>query len=88
MDNSFVALLLRQEKGKHTLGARLLNVRHIPYNEAPRFAALLRAFFAGHHSMEARNGKRLRRLSLGPSGYTTFWSADTLSGWLLDDVML
>jgi hypothetical protein len=41
VDNSFVTLLLRQEKRKKTLGAGLLRFRHIPYNEAPRFAALL-----------------------------------------------
>ena len=82
--NRFITLLLRQEKGRKALGAGLLNVRQIPCNEASRFAALLRAFFAGRHSMEGRHGKRLRLWSLGPSEDTTLWSADTLSGWLLD----
>jgi hypothetical protein len=41
VDNSFITLLLRQEKGKKALGAGLLNVRQIPCSEAPRIAALL-----------------------------------------------
>jgi len=81
--NTFVTLLLREEKGKKALRAGLRNVRQIPCSEAPRFAALLRAFFAGHHSMEGRHGKRLRRWSLGPSEATPLWSANTVSGWLL-----
>ena len=61
VDDMFVTLLLREEKGKKALGAGLRIVRQIPCSEAPRFVALLRAFFAGQHSMEARHGKRLRR---------------------------
>ncbi len=83
VDNDSITLLLRDEKGKKALGAGQLNVRQIPCNKAPRFAALLRAFFAGQHSMKGRNGQRLRRWSLGPSEDTTLWSADTVSGWLL-----
>ncbi len=45
----FVTLILRQEKEKKALGAGLMNVRQIPYREAPRFAAILRAIFAGKH---------------------------------------
>jgi hypothetical protein len=41
LDNSFIALIQRQDKGKKALGAGLLNIRQIPYNEVPRFAALL-----------------------------------------------
>ena len=84
MDISFITLLLRHKKGKKALGAGLLNVRQIPCSEALRFAALLRAFFVGQHSMEGRHGKRLRRWSLGLSKDTALWSADTVSGWLLD----
>jgi len=58
--NMSITLLLREEKGKKALGAGLRNVRQIPCIEAPCFAALLRAFFAGQHSMEGRRGKRLR----------------------------
>jgi len=77
--SNFVTLILRREKGKNALGVKLLNVRHIPCDETPRFAALLRVFFAGYHSMEGRQRKRLRRLPLGPSEDTTLWSVDTLS---------
>jgi hypothetical protein len=83
VDNDFVTLLLRDEKGKKALGAGQRNVRQIPCSKAPRFAALLRAFFAGQHSMKGRNGQRSRRWSLGPSEDTALWSADTVSGWLL-----
>jgi hypothetical protein len=41
VDNNFVTLILRQEKGKKALGPELMNVREIPYIEAPHFAALL-----------------------------------------------
>ena len=83
VDNDFVTFLLRDEKGKKALGAGLRNVRQIACSKAPRFATLLRAFFAGQHSMKGRNGQRLRRWSLGPSQDTALWSADTVSGWLL-----
>jgi hypothetical protein len=46
VDIMFVTLLLREEKGKKALGAGLRNVRQISCSEPPRFAALLRAFFA------------------------------------------
>ena len=61
-----------------------MNVQQIMCKEAPCFEALLRAFFAGHHSMEGRHWKRLRRWSLGPSKDVAFLSADTLSEWLID----
>ena len=51
VDDMFVTSLLREEKGKKALGAGLRNVRQIPCIKAPRFATLLRAFFAGQHSM-------------------------------------
>jgi len=59
VDSNFVTLLLREENGKKALGAGLSNVRLIPCSEAPRLAALMLAFFAGHHSMEGSHGKRL-----------------------------
>jgi hypothetical protein len=61
VDNDFVTLLLRDEKGKKALGAGRRNVLHIPCSKAPRFAALLRDFFASQHSIKGRNGQRLRR---------------------------
>ena len=61
VDKDFITLVLRDEKEKKALGASRRNVRQIPCNMAPRFAALLRAFFAGQHSMKGRNGQRLRR---------------------------
>ncbi len=84
VDENFITLLLRHEKGKKALGAGRRNVRQIPCNVVPRIAALMRAFFVGQHSMEGRHGKRLRRWSLGPSKDKALWSADTLSSWLLD----
>ncbi len=66
VDDSFVTLLLRKEKDKKALGTGQRNVRQIPCSEAPRFAALLRAFFAGQHSMKGLHGRRLRRWALGP----------------------
>jgi hypothetical protein len=84
VDDNFVTLLLRQEKGKKALGVGLTSVRQIPYREAPRFAALLRAFFAGHHSMEGRLKTRQRRWALGPYEDLALWSAVTVSGWLLE----
>ncbi len=84
VDENFITLLLRHEKGKNALGAGRRNVRQIPCNVVPRIAALLRAFLDGQHSMEGRHGKRLRRWSLGPSKDKALWSADTLSSWLLD----
>jgi hypothetical protein len=83
VDDNFVTLLLRQEKGKKAVNVGLLNVRQIPCSEAARFTTLLRAFFAGQRSMEGRHDKRLRRWSLGPSEDKELWSADTISGWLL-----
>jgi len=83
VDNDFVTRLLRDEKGKKALGAGRRNVRQIPCIKAPRFAALLRAVFAGQHTMKGRQGQRLRRWCLCPSEDTTLWSADTVSGWLL-----
>ena len=83
VDNDCITLLLRDEKGKKALGAGRRSVRQIPCSKAPRFAALLRAFFAGQHSMKGRNGQRLRRWSLGPTEDSALWSADTVSGWLL-----
>ena len=71
VDTMFITLLLREKKGKKALGAGIRNVRQIPYNEAPRFAALLRAFFAGQPSMEGCHGKRMRCWSLWPSEDTT-----------------
>jgi hypothetical protein len=47
VDNDFVTLLLRDEKGKKALGAGRRNVRQIPCIEAPRFAAILRSLFTG-----------------------------------------
>ena len=84
VDNMFITLLLREEKGKKALEAGLRNVRQISRSEAPRSAALRRVFFAGQHSMEGRHGERMRRWSLWPSEDTELWSADTVSGWLLD----
>ena len=52
VDETFVTLLPRDEKGKKALGAGRSNVRQIPCNEAPHFATLLRSFFAGQHSMK------------------------------------
>ncbi len=83
-DENFITLLLRHEKGKKALGAGRRNVRQNPCSDVPCIVALLRAFFAGQHAMEGRHGKRRRRLSLGPSDDKALWSADTLSGWLLD----
>ncbi len=73
-----------RREGQEGTRSELRNVRQIPCSEAPLFAALLRAFFAGQHSMERRHGKRLMRLSLGPLEDIALWSADTVSGWLLD----
>ena len=83
VNDECITLLLRDEKGKKALGAGRRNVRQIPCSQAPRFAALLRAFFAGQDSMKGRNGKRLRRWALFPPDDKALWSADTVSGWLL-----
>ena len=56
VDNDLVTMVLRDEKGKKALGAGRRNVRQIPCSKAPRFAGLLRAFFAGQHSMKGRQG--------------------------------
>ena len=61
VNDNFITLLLRKEKGKHALGAGRMNARQIPCRKAPRFAALVRSFFAGQHSMKGRHGKRMRR---------------------------
>jgi hypothetical protein len=81
---NFITLQPRHEKEKNALGTGRRSVRQIPCSVVPRIAALLRAFFAGQHSMEGRHGKRRRRWSLGPSEDKALWSADTLSGWHLD----
>ena len=47
VNDNFVTLLLRDEKGKKALGAGRRNVRQIPCRQAPRFAALLLDFSAG-----------------------------------------
>ncbi len=85
VDEHFITLLLRHEKGKNALGAGRRNVRQIPCIVVPRIAALLRAFFAGQHCMEGLQGKCLRRWAIGPSEDKVLWSADTLSvgSWTL-----
>jgi hypothetical protein len=82
VNEDFITLLLRQEKGKHALRAGRMNVKQIACRQAPRFAALLRAFFAGQHTLKGRRGKRLRCWALGPSEDLELWSADTITGWL------
>ena len=54
VDEDFITLLLRQEKGKKALAAGLMNVRQIPCSQAPRIAALLGSFFNGQKSMKKR----------------------------------
>jgi len=56
----------------------------IPCHEAPRFATLLRAFFAEQHLLKGRHGNRHRRWALGPSEDLELWSADTITGWLIE----
>jgi hypothetical protein len=80
VDDEFVTYLPRQEKGKKALGAGLMNVRQNPSREAPHFAAFLRAFFAGHHSLRGRHGQRLRRWALGFSEKSKLWSAYNIIG--------
>ena len=84
VNEDFITLLLRQEKGKKALAAGLMNVRQIPCSQAPRIAALLGSFFKGQKSMKKRKGPPLRRWALSPAEDLELWSADTVSGWLLE----
>ncbi len=84
VDDEFITLLLRHETGKPALGTGRMNARHISCCKAPRFAALLRAFFAGQHPLKGRHGKRLRHWALGPSEDLKLWFANTITGWLLE----
>ena len=64
--STHIMLLLRQEKGRKGLNAGYNNVRQIATYEAPRIAALLRAFFKGQASMAHPRGQLARRWSISP----------------------
>jgi hypothetical protein len=80
--STHITLLLRQEKGRKGLNAGYRNVRQIATYEAPRIAALLRAFFKGQAAMSHPRGQLARRWSISPREDVEVWSALTLTDWL------
>ena len=83
VSSTHITLLLRQEKGRKGLDAGYKNIRQIATHEAPRIAALLRAFFEGQASMAHQRGRALaRRWSISPREDLEVWSALTLTDWL------
>ena len=77
-----ITLLLWHEKGKKGLLAGYMNVRQIASHEAPRIAALLRAFFKGQQSIAQPRAKLTHRWSISPREDVEMWSALTLTEWL------
>ena len=67
VNEDFITLLLRQEKGKKALAAGLMNVRQIPCSQAPRIAALLGSFFKGQKSMKKRKAPPPKAMGPKPS---------------------
>ncbi len=59
-----------------------MNVRQIAITEAPRIAALLRAFFDGQASMARPRGKLARRWFISHREDLEVWSALILTDWL------
>jgi hypothetical protein len=82
VNDTHITLLLRHEKGHKGLNAGYRNVRQIAIREAPRIAALLRAFFKGQRSMGPAGDKLSRRWSITTREDKEVWSADTLTEWL------
>ncbi len=82
VSSSHIMLLLRQENGRKGLNAGYKNIRQIASNEAPRIAALPRAFFEGQASMAHPRGRLARRWSITPRDDLEVCSALTLTDWL------
>jgi hypothetical protein len=80
--NTHITMLLRQDEGRKGLNTGYTNVRQIATHEAPRIAALLRAFFEGQASMAHPRGKLARRLSIAPLEDVEMLYALTLTDWL------
>ena len=78
LNNEYITLRLRAEKGKKGRREGRRSTRQIACPSLPRLASLLRLYFAGVD----RIGLFTRRWALSPAENKAKWSADTISVWL------